>query len=82
MKTIITSKVRQYTAGLKTAIIAGILFLQLPAFSQQVAKSIPYAASPEGLIGFLEFRPTDYGTQKHPLIIFMHGIGERGAFPI
>jgi len=58
--------------------IAGFLLLQLPAFSQQVAKSIPYAAAPEGLIGFLEFKPTDYGTQKHPLIIFMHGSGERG----
>ncbi len=47
-------------------------------FSQQVAKSIPNATSPDGLIGFLEFRPSDYGTQKHPLIIFLHGIGERG----
>jgi VCBS repeat-containing protein len=47
-------------------------------FSQQVAKTIPNATSPDGLIGFLEFKPTDYGTQKHPLIIFLHGIGERG----
>ena len=57
------------------------LFLLLQSsflFSQQVAKTIPYAASPEGLIGFLEFRPSDYGSQKHPLIIFLHGIGERG----
>ena len=78
MKTIITQIVRQYAAALKTGLIAGLVFLQIPAFSQQVAKTIPYAASPEGLIGFLEFKPTDYGTQKHPLIIFMHGIGERG----
>jgi poly(3-hydroxybutyrate) depolymerase len=48
------------------------------AFSQQVAKSFAYPASPDGVIGFLEFRPSDYGTQKHPLIIFLHGIGERG----
>lgn len=54
------------------------LFLSTYAFSQQVAKSIPYAASPDGVIGFLEFKPADYGTQKHPLIIFMHGTGERG----
>jgi poly(3-hydroxybutyrate) depolymerase len=48
------------------------------AFAQQVAKTIPNAVSPDGRIGFLEFRPSDYGTQKHPLIIFLHGIGERG----
>jgi len=67
MKTVITQ-----------ILLAGFLFLQLPAMSQQVAKSIPYPDAPEGLIGFLEFKPTDYGTQKHPLIIFMHGSGERG----
>jgi len=47
-------------------------------FSQQVSKSIPNSTSPDGIIGFLEFKPSDYGTQKHPLIIFLHGIGERG----
>src|SRR3982751_1402175 len=46
--------------------------------SQQVAKTIPSSSSPEGLIGFLQFTPPDYGSQKHPLIIFLHGIGERG----
>jgi len=46
-------------------------------FGQQVAKTISYAGA-NGVIGFLEFKPTDYGSQKHPLIIFMHGIGERG----
>jgi poly(3-hydroxybutyrate) depolymerase len=50
----------------------------LAGFSQQVAKRISYPASPDGVIGFLEFRPSDYGSQKHPLIIFLHGIGERG----
>src|SRR6266487_2623856 len=78
MKTIITQLAGHFNAAFKTGLIAGALFLQIPVFAQQVAKTIPYAASPEGLIGFLEFKPTDYGTQKHPLIIFMHGIGERG----
>ena len=51
----------------------------LSVFSQQqVAKTIPNSTSPDGIIGFLEFKPSDYGTQKHPLIIFLHGIGERG----
>ena len=58
----------------------GITLLSFHAvvFSQQVAKKISYPASPDGIIGFLEFRPSDYGSQKHPLIIFLHGIGERG----
>ncbi|MEP6728153.1 MAG: T9SS type A sorting domain-containing protein, partial [Bacteroidota bacterium] len=41
-------------------------------------RTIPNSTSPDGVIGFLEFKPKDYGTQKHPLIIFLHGIGERG----
>jgi len=63
----------------KAIVAAVILFtLSIPIFSQQVAKTIPNATSPDGLIGFLEFKPKDYGSQKHPLIIFLHGIGERG----
>jgi poly(3-hydroxybutyrate) depolymerase len=63
----------------KTLVLAtGMLLFCSVAFSQQVAKSFPYPASPDGLIGFLQFTPPDYGTQKHPLIVFLHGIGERG----
>src|ERR1700709_1952302 len=68
MKTIVT----------KLVLATLLLSLWMPGFSQQVAKSIPNSTSPDGLIGFLEFKPTDYGSQKHPLIIFLHGIGERG----
>lgn len=57
---------------------AGLLSFHLAVFSQQVAKKISYPGSPDGVIGFLEFRPSDYGSQKHPLIIFLHGVGERG----
>src|ERR1700712_616516 len=64
---------------MKTLTLAACLqLLFVSVFCQQVAKSIPYPASPDGIIGFLEFRPSDYGTQKHPLIIFLHGWGERG----
>ena len=60
------------------ATAAILMSLYLSSFSQQVAKSIPNSTSPDGIIGFLEFKPSDYGSQKHPLIIFLHGIGERG----
>ncbi|MEP6748308.1 MAG: prolyl oligopeptidase family serine peptidase [Bacteroidota bacterium] len=46
--------------------------------AQQTAKRITCAASPDSMIGFLEFRPPDYGSQLHPLIIFLHGRDERG----
>src|ERR1700712_5414418 len=63
----------------KTIVTATILLsFYLSSIAQQVAKTIPYSGSPEGLIGFLQFTPSDYGSQKHPLIIFLHGIGERG----
>ena len=63
----------------KTLVLAtGLLFFCAASFSQQVAKSFSYPASPDGVIGFLQFTPPDYGTQKHPLIVFLHGIGERG----
>ncbi|HSB91662.1 MAG TPA: PKD domain-containing protein [Flavitalea sp.] len=44
---------------------------------QQVKKSI--RASNGVQIGFYEFKPANYGkVSKQPLIIFLHGIGERG----
>jgi poly(3-hydroxybutyrate) depolymerase len=49
-----------------------------PAFSQQIEKHIQVV---DDLIGFLEYKPVEYATEgnvKHPLIIFLHGIGERG----
>lgn len=59
--------------------VTSFLFFNLSLFSQQVAKTITYPASPDGVIGFLEFKPANYNNgQKHPLIIFLHGIGERG----
>jgi predicted peptidase len=52
------------------------IFSLVPATAQQVAKIITMADGRQ--IGFLEARPADYGKKKHPLIIFLHGIGERG----
>jgi poly(3-hydroxybutyrate) depolymerase len=52
-------------------------FLYAPA--QQVAKGL--TASNNVYIGFYEYKPVGYTTdpeQKYPLIIFLHGMGERG----
>ncbi|MFM9909763.1 MAG: PKD domain-containing protein [Chitinophagaceae bacterium] len=55
--------------------------LGCPFFSaaQQIAKNL--TASNGVFIGFYEYKPVDYNTDlttKYPVIIFLHGIGERG----
>ena len=60
--------------------LTGIFMLiTLGVFSQQVAKSL--TSSGNVFIGFYEYKPTQYNVDvntKYPLIIFLHGIGERG----
>ncbi|MBO9572123.1 MAG: T9SS type A sorting domain-containing protein [Chitinophagaceae bacterium] len=49
------------------------------AFSQQIEKSLTMTTGEK--VGFLEYKPKNYATEgnvKHPVIIFLHGIGERG----
>src|SRR6478735_12513592 len=62
-------------------ILTCVLFLAAHQFgyTQQVEKGL--TASNGKHIGFLEYKPSDYATSptaKYPLIIFFHGIGERG----
>ncbi|HEY0679693.1 MAG TPA: PKD domain-containing protein [Chitinophagaceae bacterium] len=49
------------------------------SFAQQIPNSV---TAPNGtFIGFYEYKPVSYSaepTRKYPLIIFLHGIGERG----
>jgi predicted esterase len=60
-----------------TLLVAGIL-LSVLASGQQVAKGL--TASNGTFIGFYQYTPVDYNAtgEKYPLIIFLHGIGERG----
>ena len=49
------------------------------AFSQQIPNSL--TAANGSFIGFYEYKPVTYTAnpdKKYPLIIFLHGIGERG----
>jgi predicted peptidase len=60
-------------------LVACILFTGIaPIAGQQRAKNIVSTVSPDSSIGFLEFRPANYGKELHPLIIFLHGRDERG----
>jgi predicted esterase len=61
----------------KTFVILGVLFFSLASSAQQVAKGL--TASNGEYIGFYEYKPVDYNPGiKYPVIIFLHGIGERG----
>jgi hypothetical protein len=67
-----------------TYVIRKLLFLSLSLLlsshiikAQLVAKSL--TAQNGNFIGFYEYKPTNYNTNtKYPIIIFLHGIGERG----
>jgi predicted esterase len=62
---------------MKKLLIAISVLIALSVKSQQVARSL--TASTGLFIGFLEYKPVNYDpTHKYPLIIFLHGIGERG----
>jgi hypothetical protein len=47
-----------------------------PVYAQQTFKT-----TSETVIGFLQYLPKDYASNsnKYPLVIFLHGVGERGA---
>jgi hypothetical protein len=64
---------------MKTFTLGLCLVASICASAQNVAKGL--TATNGTFIGFYEYKPTDYNpapTEKYPLIIFLHGIGERG----
>jgi pimeloyl-ACP methyl ester carboxylesterase len=63
----------------KLFLCLSVVLCTLAVSAQQVAKSL--TASNGQFIGFWQYTPTDYNAnpnKKYPLIIFLHGIGERG----
>ena len=65
---------------MRSFLLGLLVLISASSFAQQVAKSMTSSA---GLfVGFYDFRPPGYvasnTAKKYPLIIFLHGIGERG----
>ena len=64
---------------MKNLLLGLCLVVSVCANAQQVARGL--TASNGVFIGFYEYKPTNYNaspTTKYPLIIFLHGLGERG----
>jgi hypothetical protein len=64
---------------MKNLLLGLCLVVSICAPAQQIARGL--TASNGQFIGFYEYKPTDYNTDPttlYPLIIFLHGIGERG----
>lgn len=64
---------------MKKTILLLLCLAAIKIHAQQVAKSLTTATNT--FIGFYEYKPADYSTdpsKKYPLIIFLHGVGERG----
>lgn len=64
---------------MKKLVLCLSVLLTLAASAQQVPKSL--TASNGQFIGFYQYTPTNYNANpntKYPVIIFLHGIGERG----
>lgn len=58
--------------------LCGLICLSVSLNAQQTLNRSVTAQNGE-FIGFLEYRPADYAsTEKHPMIIFLHGYGEKG----
>lgn len=63
---------------MKKSLLFVLITVPLFSFAQLMPKSI---VSANGTIGFYEFKPPGYNadsTYEYPLIIFLHGVGERG----
>lgn len=60
----------------------GLTSAEEPAAGKQVEQKFDYPKNPRHSMGYLLYLPTKYGApnEKHPLILFLHGSGERGNY--
>jgi dienelactone hydrolase len=63
-----------------TTYIRIIIVLLCVGFNSAQAQQV-FKTTPQSVIGYLEYVPQGYNTasDKYPIVIFLHGIGERGA---
>lgn len=61
---------------MRRILFLAIAMLPFLASAQLTARSLK--ATNGQLVGYYQYLPPDYGAQNHPLIISLHGIGERG----
>ena len=61
-------------------LVVALLCITLPVCTSAQIIARGLTANNGQFIGFQEFRPSDYSSSpaKHPLIIFLHGVGEKG----
>lgn len=62
-------------------LLSSASFGEQPAAGKQVEQSFVYEKNPRHNMGYLLYLPTGYDrtAEKFPLILFLHGSGERGA---
>ena len=66
--------------NLKRSPLFIFIFFLLLAYSSKIYAQQIFKTTPTSVIGYLEYLPLDYkaNSNKYPLVIFLHGIGERG----
>ena len=62
-------------------LLFSLCLLILPAAVTSVNAQQTFKTTSETVIGLLQYLPKDYASNsnKYPLVIFLHGVGERGA---
>ncbi len=67
---------KRVKTGLSCLSLLVFLAFASPSYSQQT-----FQTTKESVIGLLQYLPKDYNSNsnKYPLVIFLHGVGERGA---
>lgn len=63
------------------SLVTPLTFCLLFLFALQASAQQTFRTTKPSVIGYLEYLPKDYASNsnKYPVVIFLHGIGERGA---